>query len=165
MAADLRRIPVGLGSLDEGPAGECIAGFGDAALAAAFATGVLTRGEAQIAQERSGVLNTVQVAALGDEGDGDRELDATHRLERLNDGGETPPLDLLPECGLEALQPFRRCRNGVDVLLEDHLRRRRGTDHFRPLALGCQNLCCAMARRAILQAIFWKGSLQHEHCE
>ena len=108
-----------------------------AALAAAFATGVLTGGEAQIAHELSGVLETGQVAEFGDEGDGHRELDAAHRLERLDDGGEAPPLDLLPEFGLEALEPFLMFRNGADVLLEDHLLGRRGTDHFRqPAQMG-----------------------------
>ena len=90
-----------------------------------------SRAMAQRAHELSGGLTTAQVAELGDEGDGDRALDATHRLERLHDGGETPPLDLLPEFGLEALQPFLMVRNGADVLLEDHRLRRRGTDHCR----------------------------------
>jgi hypothetical protein len=59
--ADDRRL-VGPGFLEEGPAGECGAGFGDAALAAACAPGVRMRGEAPIAHERSGVLKTAQVA-------------------------------------------------------------------------------------------------------
>ena len=130
-AAARRRRPVGPGALDEGPAGEGLAGFGEAALAAACATGVRTGGEAQRAHERSGVRNTAQVAELGDAGDGDRELDATHCLERRNDRGETPSLDRRPAFGLEALQPCLMGRHGADVLLHDQLLRRRGTDHFR----------------------------------
>jgi hypothetical protein len=85
MAAGLRRIPVGPSPLDEGPAGECIAGFGDAAVEAAFATGVLAGGEAPRAHELSRVVKTGEVAELGDEGDGRRALDPAHGLERLDD--------------------------------------------------------------------------------
>ena len=104
---------------------------GAAALAAACATGGRTGGEAQSAHARSGVRNTAPVAERGDAGDGDRALDATPRLERRHDGGETPALDRLPECGLAALPPGLRCRHGADVRLHDQLRRRRGTDHVR----------------------------------
>jgi hypothetical protein len=93
---------------------------GGAAAWAACATGGLTGGEAQLAQEWSGVLNTAQVAALGAEGDGDRELDATQRLERRNDGGETPPLALLPEFGVAALPPCLLCRHGAGVVVHIH---------------------------------------------
>src|SRR5688572_4689040 len=106
MAADLGWITIRPGPLDEGAAGERIAGFGDGPLAAAFATGVLTGRKAQIAHELSGVLEPSQVAEFGDEGDGYGELDATHRLEGLHDGGETPALDLLPEFRLQALESF-----------------------------------------------------------
>ncbi len=128
--------PGGPGSRDAGPAGEGLAGGGEAPVAAAVATGGRTGGEAQTAHARSVVLNTAQVAARGDAGDGAREVDATQRLERLHDGGETPPLDLRPEVGREALPPVRMFRNGAAVCLEDHLRRRRGTDHVRPPASG-----------------------------
>ena len=121
MAADLGRIPVGPSALDEGPAGERVAGFGDAALAAAFATGVFTGGEAERAHERSRILETGQITEFSNEGDGHRELDAAHRLEGLNDGGQAPRVDLLTEFGLETLEPFLMFRNGADVLLEDTL--------------------------------------------
>jgi hypothetical protein len=137
MAADLRRIPGGAGPLDECPAGARVASCGDAALVAAFATGVRTGGEIQRAHELSGFLSTAQVAELGDEGDSHGELDATHSLESLDDGGQPPPLDLLPEFGLKALEPFLMFRQGADVLLEDHLVRGRGTDHFcQPAQVG-----------------------------
>src|SRR6266850_3306525 len=106
MAADLGRIPVGPSSRNEGPAGERVASCSDAALAAAFATGVLTGGETQRAHERSRVLETGEVAELSDEGDGHRTLDAAHGLESLDDGGQAPSLDLLSEFGLETLEPF-----------------------------------------------------------
>jgi hypothetical protein len=76
MAADLGGISVGPSSLNEGPAGERVAGFGDAALAAVFATGVLTGRKSQIAHEWSGVLEPGQVAEFSYEGDSHRELDA-----------------------------------------------------------------------------------------
>jgi hypothetical protein len=80
MPADLGWIPLGPSPLDEGPASARVAGCGAAALAAAFATGVLRRGESQIAHERSGVLDTGQVAEFCDAGDGDDDLDATKPL-------------------------------------------------------------------------------------
>ena len=84
-----------------------------------------------------GVLETAQVAEFGHEGDGHRELDATHGLEGLDDGGQTPALDLLSEFGLQALESFLMFRHGPDVLLEDDLLGGRGTDHFRqPAQMG-----------------------------
>ena len=137
LAADLGRIPVGPSSLHEGPAGERVAGCGEAALAAAFAPGGLTGGESPRAHERSRVLATGEVAERSDEGDGHHELEAAHGLERLDDGGQAPSLDLLPAFGLETLEPCLMCRNGAAVLLEAHRLGGRGTDHFRqPAPMG-----------------------------
>jgi hypothetical protein len=130
MAADLGWIPVGPRPLDEGSAGERVAGFGDGALATAFATGVLTGGESQIAHELSRVLEACQVAEFSDEGDGHRELDAAHGLESLDDGIQAPGLDLVLEFGLEALEAFVVFGNAPDILLEDHLLSRSRTDHL-----------------------------------
>ena len=130
-AADLGRITRSPGPLEEGPAGERVAGCGDAALAAAFATGVCTGSKSQMAHERSGVLETGQVAECGDEGDGHGELDATHRLEGLDDGGETPALDLLSESSLKALESFVVFSHGPDIRLEDDRLGGRGTDRVR----------------------------------
>jgi len=132
MAADRRRRPGGPGPRAEGPAGERVARGGAAAVAAACATGGRTGGEPQSAPERSGGLTTAQVAARGEAGDGHRALDATSRLERLDDGGQTPPVDRLPAGGLKALAPCLMCRNGADGCLDAPRRRGRGTDH------GCQ---------------------------
>jgi hypothetical protein len=83
------------------------------------------------------VLEPGQVAELGDEGDGDGALDATHRLEGLQDGGKTPPLDLLSEFSLKALESFVMFSHGPDILLEDELLGGRRTDHFRqPAQMG-----------------------------
>jgi hypothetical protein len=137
MAADLGRIAVGSSSLDECPAGERIAGFGNGPLAAACATGVLTGRKAQRAHELAGVLEPSQVAEFGDEGDGHGALDATHRLEDLHDGGERPALDLLPEFRLQALESVVMCSEGSPILLEDDLLGGCGTDHFRqPAQMG-----------------------------
>ena len=128
MAADLGRVPVGPSPLDECPAGERVADCGDGALTAAFATGVLTGGEAQSAHELSGVVATSAVAECSHDGDGDGELDAAPGLESLDDRVQAPSLDLLAEFGLEAREPCLMCRHGSDVGLEDHLLGRRGTD-------------------------------------
>jgi len=132
MAADRRRRPGGPGPRAEGPAGERVARGGAAAVAAACATGVRTGGEPQSAPERSGVLTTAQVAARGEAGDGHRARDATPRLERRDDGGQTPPLDRLPAGGLRALAPCLLCRHGAAGCLDAPRRRGRGPDH------GCQ---------------------------
>jgi len=87
MAADLGRIPGGLRPLDECPPGDRVAVLGAGALAAAFATGGLTGWKSQIAHERSGVLETGQVAACGDAHDRHGAWDTTPRLETLDDGG------------------------------------------------------------------------------
>ena len=137
MAADLGRITISPGPLDECSAGERITGFGDGPLAAAFATGVFTGSKSQRAHELSGVLEPGQVAEFGDEGNGDGELDATHGLEGLDDGGETPALDLLSEFSLKALESFVMFSHGPDILLEDDLLGGRRTDHFRqPAQMG-----------------------------
>jgi hypothetical protein len=85
MTADLGRIPLGPGPLDERPTGEPVAGFGDGALAAPFATGVLTGSESQRAHELSRVIKTGQVAEFGDVRDSHGELDAAPRLDSLDD--------------------------------------------------------------------------------
>ena len=137
VAAELRRIPVGPGPLDAGPAGDRVAGWGDAALAAALATGGRPGSAAQIAHERSRGLETGQVAACGAAGDGHGELDAAHGLEGLDDGGETPPLARRSACSLKALAPVVMCRHSPDVRLEDARLGGRGTDHGRqPAPLG-----------------------------
>ncbi len=134
MAADLGRMTISPGPLDEYSAGDRVAGFGDGPLAAAFAPGVLTGRKSQIAHELSGVLEPGQVAEVGDEGDGHGELDATHRLEGLDDGSETPALDLLSKFSLKALESFIMFSHGSDILLEDDLLGGRRTDHIRQLA-------------------------------
>jgi hypothetical protein len=111
-----------------------MAGLGDGPLAAAFATGALPGRQSQIAHERSGVLETSQVAECGDEGDGHGELHATHGLEGLDDRGETPALALLSEVRLTALESFIMFRHCPDILLEDELRGGGRTDDCRPPA-------------------------------
>lgn len=130
----LAGVPVGPCPLDEGSAGERVPGFGDGALATAFATGGRTGGEAPIAHARSRVLDPCQVAECSDEGDGHGALDATHRLEGLDDGGETPALDRLAEFSLQALASVVRCSHGSAILLEDALLGGCRTAHFRPPA-------------------------------
>ena len=137
MAADLGRITIRPSPLDEGSAGERSAGCGDAALTAACATGVLTGRQSQRAHERSGVLEPGPVAEFSHEGDGLGELDTTHRLEGLDDGGETPALDLRSACSLQALESCVLFSHGPDIRLEDDRLGGRRTDHFRqPAQMG-----------------------------
>ena len=136
-AAHLGRITSSPGPLAECSAGARMASCGDGALAAAVAPGVCTGRTSQLAHERSGGLEPGQVAACGDEGDGDGELDATHRLEGLHDGGETPALALRSACSRKALESCVMFRHGPDRRLEDARLGGRGTDHCRqPAPLG-----------------------------
>ena len=131
MAADRGRVPSSPGPRDAGSAGDRIAGCGEGPLAAACAPGVRTGRQAQLAHERSGVLETGQGAEVGDEGDGHGDLDATPRLEGLDDGGETPALARLAACRLKALEACVLCSHGPDILLADDRLGGRRTAHGR----------------------------------
>ena len=77
------------------------------------------------------MFKTGQVAEFRDERGSHGELDAAHGLDRLDDWVQAPRLDLLMQFGLEALEPFLVFSNSPDILLEDDLLSRCGTDHFR----------------------------------
>src|SRR5262245_50056889 len=64
-----------------------------------------------------GFSKRVRSPEFSHEGDGHGELDAAHRLEGLDDGGETPVLDLLSEFSLKALESFVMFSHGPDILL------------------------------------------------
>ena len=134
MAADLGRRPGGPSARDACPAGERVAGFGEAALAAACATGVCTGGEAESAHERSRLLATGQLTECSHAGDGHRAREAAPRLEGLHDGGQAPSVALRTACGLETREPFLLCRHGADGRLADHWLGGRRTDDCRPPA-------------------------------
>ena len=68
---------------------------------------------------------------LGDDGDRHGEGHPTHRLDRLDDRVEPPRLGVVVQFDFEALQSFVMVVEGADVLLEDNLLGRRGTDDLR----------------------------------
>ena len=63
-----RRGTILPGGFDEGAAGDGVASFGDAALAAFIARGVLAGNQAQIVHQLGGMAEAVEVAEFGDEG-------------------------------------------------------------------------------------------------
>jgi len=64
------------GGFDEGAAGDGVAGFGDAALAAFVAGGVLAGNEAQIVHQLGGMSEAVEVTEFGDESGGVQERES-----------------------------------------------------------------------------------------
>jgi hypothetical protein len=137
MPADLGRIAVGPGALDQDLAGVGVAGFGDAALTALPAAGVLGGGEAEIAHELSWIIETGQVAEFGDERDGGEELYASEGLDGLDHGEQAPVAGVVLEFGLQALHPLVLFGNATQILLEDDLLRGGVADDFaEPAQMG-----------------------------
>ena len=75
VVADVRRIPVGQGAFDEGPAGMAVPRLGDGPLPTTLAAGVFRGGQAQVAHELSGVIEARQVAQFSHKSHGNRDLD------------------------------------------------------------------------------------------
>jgi hypothetical protein len=78
------------GGFDEGAAGNGVAGFGDAALAAFIARGVLAGNEAQIIHQLGGMGKAVEVTEFGDEGGGVQEGESPQRHQSPDNGFPTP---------------------------------------------------------------------------
>jgi hypothetical protein len=76
MAADLRRRARGPGPCDPRSPGMGVARVSEASLATSVSTSVFRGDEPEITQERSGVVNTGEVAQCCPEGNGPRALDA-----------------------------------------------------------------------------------------
>jgi hypothetical protein len=106
---DLGRVTVGPGAFHEGAAGMGIATFGDPALAPAFAGGVFAGGQTQEGGELSGRIEASQVSELGD-------------------GVQAPAREELREVFFDPLQPLGMVVDCPEILLEDDLLRRGGTD-------------------------------------
>ena len=85
-----RRGTILPGGLDEGAAGDGVAGFGDAALAAFIARGVLAGNQAQIVHQLGGMGEAVEVAEFGDEGGGVEEGESPQRHQSPDNGLPTP---------------------------------------------------------------------------
>ena len=85
-----RRGTILPGGFDEGAAGDGVAGFGDAALAAFIARGVLAGNQAQIVHQLGGMGEAVEVAEFGDEGGGVEEGESPQRHQSPDNGFPTP---------------------------------------------------------------------------
>ena len=78
------------GGFDQGAAGDGVAGFGDAALAALIARGVLAGNEAEIVHQLGGMTEAVEVAEFGDEGGGVQEGESPQRHQGPDGGCPAP---------------------------------------------------------------------------
>jgi hypothetical protein len=137
MSADLGRIAIGPGAFYESPSGMGVAGFGNGALAASFASRVLRGDQAQEFHQFSWIIETCQIANFSHHGDGHGELDAAQGLKRFNHWVQTPGFNLLLEFLLKALESFGVFIDGTDIFLKDDLLSRCGADDFRePAQVG-----------------------------
>ncbi len=125
---DLGRVAIGLGGLDEGAAGMRVAALRNPAEPTTVAGGVLAGREPEVSHELARLVEAREIAELGDRGDGDDELHAAQRLQRLDDRVQAPALRVPEQFGLEALQLLGALIGGAHIFLEhDLLSRRR--DH------------------------------------
>jgi hypothetical protein len=108
-----------------------VTGFSDRALPASLSTRVFGGDQAQMFHQLSGILEAGQVAQFGYDGHGDRELNPTHGLERLDHRLQAPGFDLLLQFLLQSLEAVGVLVDRADVFLVNDLLRRGGTDHFR----------------------------------
>ena len=75
-----------------------------------------------------------QIAEFGDDGEGDEELDAALRLQRLHDRTEAPRGRPLEEFGVEPSLAIDLFIDGAHGFLKDDLLRRRWTHHLREVS-------------------------------
>ena len=118
---DLGRIAVGPGGFDQGASSAGIPGFGDRALAAFLAAGVLGGDEADEGSELAWVVKTGEVTELGNDGQGDDPLNAAQCLESLDHGPQTPLGGEFEEFLLDPREAFDLLVNGTQKFLEDDL--------------------------------------------
>jgi hypothetical protein len=108
-----------------------VPGFGDRALPASLSTGVFGGDQAQIFYQWSGILDADQVTQFGYAGHGDRALNPTPGLERLDHRLQAPGFDLRLQLMLQSVEAFGVLVDRADVFLENDWLRWGGTDHFR----------------------------------
>jgi hypothetical protein len=129
VATHVRRIPGRPGSFDEGPAGMAVTRLGDGPLPTALAAGVCRGGQAQVAHELSGVVEARQGAQCSHKSHGDRELHAPEGVQGVDHRCQSPGVDLVLECMVEALEALSVRGHRPDILLEDELLRWGRTAH------------------------------------
>lgn len=137
MATELRRLAGRPRACHQGPAGRTIAGLGEAALGAPWATGICRGRQAQSTQQLCGVGNAREVSACGDGRDRHGALAPPPSLEGLNDWGEAPSVDPLLECLFQTLEACGGFGDRPPIRLEDELVGGRRTADCREPAAMC----------------------------
>src|SRR5947209_3717814 len=137
MSTHFRWIPIGPGSLDEGPPGVTVPRLGDAALAPSLPRRVLRRRQAQVAHQLPRRIEPGQAARFGDQSHRAGKIHPPQGLDSFHDRMQPPRLHGRVQLDLQALDSLRLLGHGVDVLLEHDLLRRRRADHPRqPAQMG-----------------------------
>jgi hypothetical protein len=125
--AHCRRRPIGPGTVDHSTTGMGMPRVGHAAVRTPCPAHICRGRELQIMQALAGVLDARQGAQCGSGGDRDRALDTAEGLAGLDHRLQTPGVPLRVACACQTAQTCRLCRDGLDVFVKDHLRRRGGT--------------------------------------
>src|SRR5439155_5696695 len=116
------------GAFDQRPTRRRLPGLGHAALLPPCPARLGRGCEPQIMPEVSGMSEAREVAPCRSRRHRDGALTAPQSLEGLDDGREAPGFPRLVECLLQPLSARSRCGDGLDVCLNNHRRRRGGTD-------------------------------------
>jgi hypothetical protein len=90
MLRDLCVVAIGPSAFDEGATGAGVSGLGDGALPARVAARVLGGDQTDEGRELARVVETSEVAELGDDGEGHNPLNPAQSLEGFDDGVEAP---------------------------------------------------------------------------
>jgi len=114
-----------------------ISRLGDRALPTPLTTGGFCGGQAQVTHELSGVVKARQSPLLRDDGNGHGAWHTPQGVQGLNHRLKPPGVHWLVEFLCETLQTFSVLVHGPDIFLEDDVRHRGRTDHFRePAPVG-----------------------------
>jgi hypothetical protein len=130
MSTHLGRIAIGPGTFNKSPTGLGIARFGHGTLATPLTGGIRRGHQPHAFHACSESLDARQVAAFGHRGDRYRDLYTAECLKDLDHRVPTPSFDLRLECLVETLEAFGMLVDRAAIFLEDHWRRRGGTDDF-----------------------------------
>ena len=130
VTADLGRVAVRPGALDERPAGMRVAGLGDRPLTPPLPAAVFTGRKAQVAHELAGIVKAAEIAQFRDQGDGHGELHAAQGLDGFDHRQPPPGLDLGLEFRFQPLPALGVLGHRPHVLLEDNLLGGGRTDHL-----------------------------------
>ena len=147
LPADAGWHAVGPGALDQHPASERIASFGDPAPPHGGAAGVLGRNQAEIGHQLARIGEAGEVADFRNDRDRDDKSDAAHGLDGLDHGRHRPAWQQDPRSAGSGARPALRRRSPHGCSPAAHLlggvieanRRQPASIGERPARLACVN--------------------------